>query len=161
MRLMGCLPGFGMREAAPGTLADSVVLYGVELADIEGRTLSSMDTAAAKAMWGPTPCSWAKEVLPGLLARGFHVSPLWQAQYQCLLWLTRWACTLGTTSTLVQAVLKCRTRRPPRGPWAGPCKPPASRARSGARGGGTGMCRGRGRPYACGSGRWATTPPRA
>ena len=72
-----------------GRLANSLALYGVELADVEGRTLSAAGTAAAKAMWGPTRCSRAKEVLWGLLARGFYVWPLWRVQYHCLLWLAR------------------------------------------------------------------------
>ena len=53
MRHVGCLPTFSMREAALGTLANSVALYGVELADVEGRTLSLADSVAAKAIWGP------------------------------------------------------------------------------------------------------------
>ena len=77
MRWVGCLPTFHMRQAALGALANSVALYGVELADIEGRTLSAADTAAAKAIWGRMRCSRAKEVLWGVLARGFHVLPLW------------------------------------------------------------------------------------
>ena len=68
---VGCLPTFSMWEAALGALAncvalhgvDSVALYGVELADVEGRTLSAADTVAAKVIWGPTRCSRAKEVL--------------------------------------------------------------------------------------------------
>ena len=47
-RQVDYLPTFLMREAALGTLANSVALYGVELADVEGRTLSAADTAAAK-----------------------------------------------------------------------------------------------------------------
>ena len=43
--------------------------------------MSAADTAAAKVIWGPTRCSRAKEVLWGLLARGFYVSPLWRVQY--------------------------------------------------------------------------------
>ena len=62
-RRVGCLPIFHMREAAVGALANSVALYGVEVADVEGRTLSATDTAAAKATWGPTRCSRAKELL--------------------------------------------------------------------------------------------------
>ena len=77
----------------------------VELADVEGRTLSAADTAAAKAIRGPTRCSRAKEVLWGLPAGGFYVLPLWCMLYRCLLWLTRQARTLGTTQTLVQGVL--------------------------------------------------------
>ena len=47
---VGCLPTFLMREAALGILANSMALYGVELADVEGRTLLAADTAAAKAI---------------------------------------------------------------------------------------------------------------
>ena len=79
-RWVGCLPTFLMPEAALGALANSVALYGVELADVEGRTLSAADTTAAKAVWGPTWCSRAKEVLWGL-ARGFYASPLWRVKY--------------------------------------------------------------------------------
>ena len=75
----------------------------MERADVKGRTLSSTDTAAAKAIWGLTRCSRAKEVLWGLLllVRGFYVLPLWHVQYQRLLWLARQACTPCTTHTLV------------------------------------------------------------
>ena len=66
MRRMGCLPTFLMREAALGILATSVALYRVELADVDGHTLPAADTAVAKAIWGPTRCSRAKEVLWGL-----------------------------------------------------------------------------------------------
>ena len=38
------------QEAALGALANSVALYGVEPAEVEARTLSAADTAAAKAM---------------------------------------------------------------------------------------------------------------
>ena len=62
-RRVGCLPTFHMREAALGALANSMALYGVELADVEGRTMSAEDTATAKAIWGPTRCSRANEVL--------------------------------------------------------------------------------------------------
>ena len=86
-RREGCLPTFHMRKAALGAMAKSVALYGVEPADVEGRTLSAADTAAAKAIQGPTRGSRAKEILSGLLARGFYVSPLWRVQYQHLLWL--------------------------------------------------------------------------
>ena len=77
MRRSGCLSTFHMREATLGALANSVALYGVEPADFQGRTLSAADTAAATAMWGSTRCSRAKEVLWGLLVRGFYVWPLW------------------------------------------------------------------------------------
>ena len=61
-----------MREAAPGTPANSVALYRLELADVEGRTLASAEAVAAKAVWGPTRCSQAKEVPWGLLTRTAH-----------------------------------------------------------------------------------------
>ena len=100
-----CLSTFLVREAALGTLANSVALYGVELADIQGRNLASVDTVAAKAVLGPRQCSRAKECLWGLLTKGFYVSPLWHVQYQRMLWLARQARTPGTTQTLVQEVL--------------------------------------------------------
>ena len=90
--------------------------YGVEVAGVEGRTLSAADTAVAKGIWGPTRCSRAKEVLWGLLARGFYVSPLWGVQYQHLLRLARQVCIPGTTQTLVQAVLEYRDPPPSTGP---------------------------------------------
>ena len=86
---VGCLLTFLMREAALGALANFLALYGVELADVEGLTLSAADTTAAKAIWGPMQCSRAKEVLWGLLARGFYVSPLGRVQHQRLLRLAR------------------------------------------------------------------------
>ena len=85
----GCLPTYLMREAALGTVANSVALYGVEVADVEGHTLALADNVAAKAARGPTRCSRAKEVLWGLLTRGFYVLPPWHMQYQrllCLAW---------------------------------------------------------------------------
>ena len=100
-RRVGCLPTLLMPQAMLGTLANSVAPYGVELADFEGRTLSAADTAAAKAIWGPTLCSRAKEVLLGLLAKGFYVSPLWCVRYQRLLWLACHAHMPGTTQTVV------------------------------------------------------------
>ena len=63
MRRLGCLPTFSLREVVLGTLAKCVAMYGLELADIEGRTPSAADTAAAKALWGPARCSRAKAVL--------------------------------------------------------------------------------------------------
>ena len=108
-RRVRCLPTFSMREVA---LANSVALYGLELADIEGRTLSAAHTAAAKLIWGLMRCSWAKERLWGLLARGFYVSPLWRVQYERLLWLARQARTPGTTQTSVQVALECRDPPP-------------------------------------------------
>ena len=130
-----------MREAALGVLANSMAVYGVELVDVEGRTLLAPDTAAAKAIWGPMRCSRTKEVLWGLLARGFYVSPLWRVQYQRLLWLARQARTHGTTQTLVQAVLKCRDPPPSTGPVGRACRPPATWAGSDGKASGTGMCR--------------------
>ena len=62
-RRMGRLPTFLIREAALGALANSVAPYGVEMADVAGRTLLAADTAAAKAVRGPTRCSWDKGVL--------------------------------------------------------------------------------------------------
>ena len=62
-RRVRCLPTFRMQQAVLGALAYSVALYGVEPADVEGRTLSAADTAAAKVIWGPTRYSRAKEVL--------------------------------------------------------------------------------------------------
>ena len=118
-RRVGCLPTFLMREAALGALANPVALYGVEMAEVEGRTLSAVDTAAAKAVRGPTRCSRAKDVLWGLLARGFYVSPLWCVQYHRLLWLARQERTPGTTQTLVQAVLECRDPPSSMGPVGG------------------------------------------
>ena len=115
-RRVRCLPTFHMREAALGALANSVALYGVQLADVEGRILSLADTAAVKAMWGPTWCSRAKEVPWCMLARGFYVSPMWRVQYQRLLWLACKAPTPGATQTLVQAVLECRDPLPSMGP---------------------------------------------
>ena len=50
IRWVGCLPTFSMREAVLGTVATSMALYGVGLADVEGHTLSSADTAAAKSI---------------------------------------------------------------------------------------------------------------
>ena len=84
-----------------GTLANSVALYGVELADVEGRTLASANTVVAKAVWGPTRCSRAKEVLWGWF---LCLAPVWRLQYQRLLWLARQAhMPRTTTQTLVQA----------------------------------------------------------
>ena len=92
-RRLGCLPTFSMREAALGALPNSVPLYGVELADVKGRTLSAADTAVAKAILGPTWCSRAKEVLWGLRARAFYLLPLFRVQYPRLLWRARQAHT--------------------------------------------------------------------
>ena len=140
MQRMGCLPTFSMREAALGTLANSVALYGVELADIEGRTLASTDTAAAKAIWGSTRCSQAKEVLWGLLAGGFYVSPLLRVQYQRMLWLARQAARRAPLRPSCRRCSSAGICRPPWGPWAGPCRPPANWAGSNEKGGGTGIC---------------------
>ena len=116
-RRVGCLPPFLMREAAVGALANSVALYGVELADVEGHTLPAADTAAAKAVWGPTRCSWAGQGSPpGPLGHGLL----------CIAFVARAvpapaparppARTPGTTRTLVQAVLECRDPLPSTGP---------------------------------------------
>ena len=75
------LPTCGMRVAAMGTLANSVALYKVQRAAVEGHTMSAAETAAAKAVWGPMRCSRAKKAPWGLLATGFYVSPLWCVQY--------------------------------------------------------------------------------
>ena len=45
-----------------GTVGNSVALYGVELANVERRTRSAVDTAAANAILGPTRWLRAEEV---------------------------------------------------------------------------------------------------
>ena len=75
---VGCLPTFLMRETVLGSLGNSLALYGVDLADVDGRSPLVADTAAAKAILGPARCSRAKGVLCGLLAAGFYVLPVWR-----------------------------------------------------------------------------------
>ena len=50
MRRVGYLPTFLMREATVGTVANSVAVYGVKLAEVVGRTLVSANTVAAETV---------------------------------------------------------------------------------------------------------------
>ena len=47
---VGCMPTFYIQEANMGAFGNALTLYGVAVADVEGRTRSAGDSAAAKAI---------------------------------------------------------------------------------------------------------------
>ena len=96
---LGCLPTFLMREAALGTLANFVALYGMGWRTLRGTSYRSPKRSRTPhGAHGP-------RILWGVLARGCYVSPLWRVQYQRLLWHASYVRTPGTTKAVVQAVL--------------------------------------------------------
>ena len=91
LRWVGCLPTFGMREVAIGTLALAKAMYGVQLANIGFRDVARLKLAAVRALREPTRTSLAKEVLWAVLVPGHRVSPMWRLHYSRVSWLARQA----------------------------------------------------------------------
>ena len=88
--------GFDRKATVAAVIIVAAALFGVELADIAPRDVSSMETAIMTAIWGPSrPCR-AKELVFALLMAGHRVAPSVVVPYKRMWWLAHLARTQGT-----------------------------------------------------------------
>ena len=83
----------------------AATLFGVELADVAPRDVSSLESAIMTAIWGPSrPCR-AKEVVFALLLPGHRVAPSMVVPYKRMCWLAHIARVPGTAQTVTQVTV--------------------------------------------------------
>ena len=108
--------GFDRKATVAAVMIVAATLFGVELADISLRDISSLETAIMIAMWGPSrPCT-AKELVFALLLPGHRVLPSMVVPYKRMCWLAQIARTPGTAQIVTQAIWERTTTPKAAGP---------------------------------------------
>ena len=96
--------GFDRKATVAAVMIVAATLFGVELADVAPRDVSSLESAIMTAIWGPSrPCR-AKEVVFALLLPGHRVAPSMVVPYKRMCWLANIARVPGTAQVITQAV---------------------------------------------------------
>ena len=96
--------GFDRKATVAAVMIVAATLFGVELADVAPRDVSSLESAIMTAIWGPSrPCR-AKEVVFALLLPGHRVAPSMVVPYKRMCWLAHIARVPGTAQVVTQAV---------------------------------------------------------
>ena len=92
--------GFDRKATVAAVMIVAAALFGVELADISLRHVSSLETAIMIVIWGPSRRCKAKELVFALLLPGHRVAPSMVVPYKRFCWLAQIAHTPGTTQTV-------------------------------------------------------------
>ena len=96
--------GFDRKATVAAVMIVAATLFGVELADVAPRDVSSLESAIMTAIWGPSrPCK-AKEVVIALLLPGHRVAPSMVVPYKRMCWLAHIARAPGTAQIVTQAI---------------------------------------------------------
>ena len=96
--------GFDRKATVAAVMIVAATLFGVELADVAPRDVSSLELPIMTAICGPSrPCR-AKEGVFALLLPGHRVAPSMVVPYKRMCWLAHIARVPGTVQIVTQAV---------------------------------------------------------